>query len=146
MPASKRPTPSIVARRFPPYGQIVDPFERRKIVDDRQYLGQLRLDTPEQVADHNALNEQMWLYSHLFQPVLHLYEKTAVGERVRRKWDEAKTPYERLLASGVLSAEQQARVPQLYEQTNPPQLREAISCRLAALWEAATTQPPSSAA
>src|SRR5947209_7284922 len=26
------PKPSIVARRFPPYGQIVDPFERRKIV------------------------------------------------------------------------------------------------------------------
>ena len=112
----------------------------------RKSLGQLRLDTSEQLADLNALYEQMWLYYNLFQPVLHLCEKTVVGDRVRRKWDEAKTPYERLLASGVLSAQQQARLQQLYEQTNPLQLREAIYCRLAALWEAATTQPPSSAA
>ena len=111
----------------------------------RQYLGQLRLDTPEQVAALDALYEQMWLYYNLFQPVLHLCEKTLVGDKVVRKWDEAKTPYERLLAKGVLSPEQQARLQQLYEQTNPLQLRQAIYRQLATLWEAATTQPGSAA-
>src|SRR5205085_3003078 len=31
----------------------------------RQYLGQLRLDSPEQMAALNALYEQMWLYYNL---------------------------------------------------------------------------------
>ncbi len=110
----------------------------------RQYLGDLRLDTPEQIAALNALYEQMWLYYNLFQPVLHLAEKTLVGDKVVRKWDVAKTPYERLVASGVLSQEQQARLQQFYEQTNPRQLREAIYRQLDALWQSATQ--PSSAA
>jgi hypothetical protein len=111
----------------------------------RQYFGTLRLDTPEQVAAINVLYEQMWLYYNLFQPVLHLCEKAVVADHVVRKWDEAKTPYERLRASSVLSAEQQARLQQLYEQTNPLQLRQAIYRQLAALWEATTSQPSSAA-
>ncbi len=111
----------------------------------RQYVGQLRLDTPEQVADLDALYEQMWLYYNLFQPVLHLCEKTLVGDKVLRKWDQAKTPYERLVASGVLRPQQQARLQQLYEQTNPLQLREAIYRQLDALWQSTTPQPSSAA-
>ena len=110
----------------------------------RQYLGQVRLDTPEQIAALNTLYEQMWLYYNLFQPVLHLGEKTLVGDKVRRKWDQAQTPYERLVASGVLSPQQQARLQQHYEQTNPLQLRTAIYHQLDALWQSATQ--PSTAA
>ncbi len=110
----------------------------------RQYLGDLRLDTAEQIAALKTLYEQMWLYYNLFQPVLHLCEKTMVGDKVRRKWDAAKTPYERLLASSVLSQEQQARLQQHYEQTNPLQLRETLYCQLDKLWQSATQ--PSSAA
>jgi hypothetical protein len=109
----------------------------------REYLGDLRLDTPEQIAALNTLYEQMWLYYNLFQPVLHLCEKTLVGDKVRRKWDAAQTPYERLRASGVLSQEQQARLQQLYEQTTPLQLRQAIYRQLEALWQSALPAPSS---
>jgi hypothetical protein len=111
----------------------------------RQYLGQARLDTPEQITALNALYEQMWLYYNLFQPVLHLVEKTMVGDKVVRKWDAAKTPYERLLATGLLSPEQQAQLQQLYEQTNPFQLRETIYRQLDVLWEIASAQSGSAA-
>ncbi len=104
----------------------------------RQYFGTLRLDTPEQVAAMNALYEQMWLYYNLFQPVLHLAEKRVGTEGVQRKWDTAQTPYQRLLTSGQLSAEQQARLQALYEQTNPLRLRDDIYRGLAALWETCT--------
>ena len=106
----------------------------------RQYFGELRLDTPEQVAAGNALYERMWLYYNLFQPVMHRTEKTVEGDKVRRKWDEAQTPYQRLLATGVLSQEQQERLQTLYEQTNPLQLREEIYAGLAALWDGALAQ------
>ena len=106
----------------------------------RQYFGELRLDTPEQIAAGNALYERMWLYYNLFQPVMPLTDKTVEGDKVRRKWDEAQTPYQRLLATGVLSPEQQERLQDLYEQTNPLQLREEIYRGLAALWDAALAQ------
>jgi hypothetical protein len=104
----------------------------------RRYFGQLRLETPEQIAAGNRLYEQMWVYYNLFQPVMHLSEKIVDGERTQRKWDEPKTPYERLLATGVLSQEQQQRLQQLYEQTNPWQLRQAIYAGFTQLWEQAT--------
>ena len=103
----------------------------------RQYFGQLRLDTLSQIAAGNALYERMWLYYNLLQPVMHLSEKIIAGEKVRRKWDQAQTPYQRLLATGVLSPEQQERLNTLYEQTNPLLLREEISTGLAVLWDGA---------
>lgn len=106
----------------------------------RQYLGELRLDTPAQIAAGNALYERMWVYYNLFQPVMHLSEKTVEGDKVRRKWAQAQTPYQRLEATGVLSQEQQERLNTLYEQTNPLLLREEIYTSLAVLWETALTQ------
>jgi hypothetical protein len=106
----------------------------------RQYFGELRLETAEQIAAGNRLYERMWLYYNLFQPVMHLSEKTVEGDKVRRKWDQAQTPYQRLLATGVLSQEQQERLNELYEQTNPLLLRKEIYTGLAALWDAALAQ------
>jgi hypothetical protein len=100
----------------------------------RQYFGDLRFDRPEQIEAMNALYEQMWLYYNLFQPVMHLIEKTAVGDKVRRKWDQARTPFERLKATGKLSAQQEQRLQTLYEQTSPHHLREEIYQCLAQLW------------
>jgi len=77
----------------------------------------------------------MWLYYNLFQPVLHLAEKGMGPDGSQRKWDTAQTPYQRLLASGKLSAQQQARLQVLYEQTNPLRLRQSIYEGLAALWD-----------
>ena len=111
----------------------------------RQYLADLRLDTPEQIAALNALYEDMWLYYNLFQPVLHLSEKQMVGDKVLRKWDAAQTPYERLLASGILSRDQQTRLQQLYEHTNPLQLRKALYRQLEAIWQRALASPTSAA-
>jgi hypothetical protein len=103
----------------------------------RQYFGKARLETPEQIVAGNRLYEQMWVYYNLFQPVMHLTAKIVTSDKVRRSWDEAKTPFERLLATGVLSQEQQQRLQALYEQTNPLQLREAIYEGLTRLWEQA---------
>ncbi len=105
----------------------------------RQYFGTLRLETPEQIRAGNRLYEQMWLYYNLFQPVMHLVAKTVTDNKVHRSWDTAKTPFERLLATGVLSQEQQHRLQALYEQTNPLHLRQTIYEGLAHLWEQAVS-------
>jgi IS30 family transposase len=101
----------------------------------RQYLGYDRLDTPEQREAVNALYERMWIYYNLFQPVLHLIKKEVIDGKVKRGWDEAQTPYARLLTVGAIRPEQQERLQQLYQQTNPLALRQEIYERLTALWE-----------
>ena len=104
----------------------------------RQYFGDLRFDRCEEIEAMNALYEQMWVYYNLFQPVMHLIGKTVVDDKVRRKWDQAQTPFERLKATGKLSAERQQQLQTLYEQTNPWQLREEIYQQLAQLWQQST--------
>ena len=92
----------------------------------RAYLGHGRLDTPEQCAALNALYERMWVYYNLFQPVLHLVEKTPDGTRVRRRWDDAATPVARLRATDALDPAERAHLEALYATTNPRALRRTI--------------------
>jgi hypothetical protein len=102
-------------------------------------VANIRLDTPEQVQAMNALYEKMWLYYNFFQPVMHLEEKVCQADKVVRHWDQAQTPYQRLVATGTLSSDRQARLQALYEQTNPMALRKEIYRLLAALWETPTS-------
>ena len=107
----------------------------------RAYVGYGRLATAAQAAALDQLYEQLWLYYNLFQPVLHLREKTHDHGTVRRKWDTATTPYQRVRPTGVLSPEWQATLDARYAQTNPRQLRRTIEAGLQRLW-----LPPSAAA
>jgi hypothetical protein len=96
----------------------------------RAYLGQARLDTAEHCAALNALYDQMWVYYNLFQPVLHLVEKTHDGVRTHRRWDDATTPFARLLATNTLEPAARERLEHLYAETNPRALRRTIQDRL----------------
>jgi len=101
----------------------------------RAYMGYERLDSGGQCAALNALYDQLWVYYNLFQPVLHLVGKDVVDGKLRRKWDQAQTPYQRLLSSSILSPEQEARLAALYAGTNPRQLRKAIYQAVERLWQ-----------
>jgi hypothetical protein len=46
--------------------------------------------------------------------------------KVKRKWDKAKTPYQRLLEVGALVGSSAERLALLYAQTNPRKLRREI--------------------
>ena len=102
----------------------------------RAYLGYGRLDTPAQAEALDRLYEQLWLYYNLFQPVLHLAEKVVTDSRLRRKWDTATTPYQRVVSTGVLTEDWRVTLDARYAQTNPRQLRRTIYADLARLWVA----------
>ena len=75
----------------------------------------------------------MWSYYNLFQPVLHLVEKTHDGVRTRRRWDHATTPVARLRATNTLDPSARDRLERLYAETNPRALRLTIRAGLNAL-------------
>jgi len=76
----------------------------------------------------------MWLYYNFFLPVMRLKEKTtspsppAQGQplRIRRRFDRARTPLDRLCETDAISEEQKEQLRTLRDQTNPRQLRREI--------------------
>lgn len=126
--------------RSRPYQKNDNRFvEQKNATLVRQYFGTIRLDTAAQLKMMNTLYDKMWLYYNFFQPVMHLQEKICQVDHVVRHWDQAQTPYERLLATGTLSAEQHSRLQAWYDQTNPMVLRKEIYRLLAALWDLSTS-------
>ena len=105
----------------------------------RAYLGNERLDTVAQTLAMNRLYNQMWLYYNLFQPVMHLCAKQPVTEngeqvRYRRRYDEARTPFDRLCATAAILPSQRTQLEQLRDRISPRQLRENIYDGIAQLF------------
>jgi hypothetical protein len=126
--------PGLALSRSRPYHKNDNRFvEQKNDTLVRAYFGNARLDTPAEGAALNMLYERMWLYYHLFQPVLHLVAKTVQGTQVQRRWDTAQTPYERVAATPALSLATRARLDALYQATNPRALRREIYTRIEAL-------------
>ena len=97
----------------------------------RAYLGYDRLDTVAQVQALNQLYDKLWVYCNFFQPMMRTTEKRVMptadgGTRMQRRYDRARTPFERLCESGVLSVQKRQELQAIYDQTNPLQLREEI--------------------
>lgn len=97
----------------------------------RAYLGYERLDSVAQVLALNALYDKLWLYYNLFQPMMHLVEKEIVHEddqppRVKRRHDQATTPFDRLCRTDAILPEHRTQLDALRDAINPRRLREAI--------------------
>ena len=98
----------------------------------RAFLGDDRLDTVAQTLAVNWLYDKMWRYYNLFQPVMRLKEKivdpNADGHstRIKRRFDDARTPFDRLCTTDAISQVHKAHLTALREQTNPRQLRQEI--------------------
>jgi len=124
--------PGLQWSRSRPYEKNDNRFvEQKNSSVVRAYLGYQRLDTVEQVRAMNCLYDKLWLYYNFFQPVLRLKEKHYLhlesGEvRLKRSYGQAQTPWDRLLATGVLSEAAKQALLSLKQQTNPRQLRVEI--------------------
>jgi len=112
----------------------------------RAYLGHERLDTGAQTRALNELYDKIWVYFNFFQPVMRLREKRFVlaedgASRVQRRFDQARTPFERLCATSTLSPETRTKLERLREQTNPRKLRKDIYQRIDQLLDLPNATP-----
>jgi hypothetical protein len=74
------------------------------------------------------------LVVNCFQPSLKLRTKIPKGEQVRRVYDVAQTPLQRLLASGVLPEDRQHDLRERVQQIDPLALSEQLDALRHALW------------
>ena len=82
-------------------------------------MGYLRYDTTEELESLNELYRYLRLYVNFFQPVMKLKEKTKIGSRVKKRYDIAKTPYQRVIESKYIHSAIKRKLKRQYEELNP---------------------------
>jgi len=107
--------------------------EQKNWTHVRQWLGYDRFDNPKIVGLLNDLYKSEWrLYHNFFIPSVKLLEKKRVASKTIKRFDNPKTPYQRLLEtdSKHISAETKALLAKQYEELNPFELRAAIEKKI----------------
>jgi hypothetical protein len=107
----------------------------------RQLIGYDRFASQAAYAQLARVYRLARLHVNFFQPVQKLLTKRRDGARVHRVFDRAQTPYQRLCASGVLSAEARTRLEAWYQRLTPLQLRRDLDAALDQLWALAAPDP-----
>ena len=100
----------------------------------RRFIGYHRYSSRAALEALTAVHARLRPYVNFFHPVRKLLSKARHGARVLKRYDRAQTPYQRLLASGVLTPEHSAALTAEYQRLNPVQLRTELQTRLDALW------------
>jgi hypothetical protein len=85
----------------------------------------------------NAVYSLLRLWVNYFQPSMKLIAKQRVGSRVRKQYDQAQTPYQRVLASPQVTSADKEALRQQFLSLNPVHVRRALDERLAKFWQQA---------
>jgi hypothetical protein len=100
--------------------------EQRNWTHVRKVVGYGRFDTTPELALLRALYTVLRLYRNFFQPTIKLRSKERIEGKIHRTYEVPKTPYQRLLDSGQLSAAAEKRLRAQYESLNIVELRREV--------------------
>ena len=100
----------------------------------RHTVGYDRWETEQELVLLKSIYDDLRLYINFFQPSFKLIAKERLGNKTRKQYDPAKTPYQRVLDRTDISLEAKARLMNLYVQLNPAELRRRIDQKTAKLW------------
>ncbi len=103
----------------------------------RRLVGYDRYNSRAALEALNRIYDLTRLYVNFFQPVMKLVSKTRHGAKVQKVYDTARTPYQRLLGSGVLTEAKRQELAATYHGLNPVLLLSEINENLEHLWKLA---------
>ncbi len=101
----------------------------------RRTVGYDRFETTAELDLLHNIYDDLRLYMNFFQPVLKLIGKIQVDGKTIKRYDQAATPFRRVLASDQVTLDVKARLTYLYRQLNPVALRDSIDQKVARLWK-----------
>ena len=106
--------------------------EQKNYTHVRAWLGYERFDTKKQlIAINDLYRKELRLYNNFFLPVMKIVSKEKINNSVcRKKYDVAKTPYQRLMESNKISKEQKRKLYDLYLTLNPVQLKKIADVKI----------------
>ena len=101
----------------------------------RREVGYDRWETAQELALLESIYADLRPYVNFFQPSVKLIAKERIGNKTIKRYDTAKTPYQRVLERKDIPVEAKARLINLYLQLNPAELRPQIDQNTAKLWK-----------
>ena len=111
--------------------------EERNWLSVRRQVGYDRYNSQKALELLHQLYAVLSAHNNFFRPVRKLVGKERLGCKVVKRYDEPKTPYQRLLAAGVLSEPGRVALEKRFLTLNPAQLQRRIDQLLRQLWESA---------
>lgn len=109
--------------------------EQKNWTHVRKLVGYLRYDTIEEMDLLNSLYADTRLFKNFFQPVIKLVFKERVGGKLHRKYDKARTPYQRIMESDEVSKDKKKELEKIYLSLNPAALKRQIDKKLNLLYQ-----------
>ncbi len=117
--------------------------EQKNWTHVRQWFGYHRLDKRVLVGLMNHLYTQQWrLYHNFFLPSVKLVEKKLVEGKTMKRYDQPKTPYQRILESPSISASVKHSLTEQFQALNPFKLRNAIEDQLNTIFRVLRSKKP----
>ena len=92
----------------------------------RRTVGYLRYDTEEELRVLNDLYAEERLIQNFFSPQMKLLAKTREGARVHKRYDQAQTPYARVLASSAIDDSAKERLRTEFLDLNPAAIQRRV--------------------
>lgn len=96
----------------------------------REMVGYERYDTPEAIVWLNEIYEYVDLYANLILPMRKVVSKERVGKRIKKRFDKARTPFQRLVEAGVMTKETTQRLRDIQAYLNPLEIRRTLDALL----------------
>src|SRR5438034_516216 len=109
-------------------------IEQKNWTHVRKLVGYVRYDSPAALEALNALYDDLRLLQNLWLPSVKLVKKMRVGSRLRRQYDAAQTPFERVRACPEADPVQVARLTRLRETLDPFALAARIDQQIGRLY------------
>jgi hypothetical protein len=100
--------------------------EQRNWTHIRKEVGYRRFDSPQACDLLNQLYIALAQWKNFFLPTMKLIEKRRVRGKIHRRYDEPKTPYQRVIESGQLPTEALQILKATFDGLNPVELKRTI--------------------
>ena len=114
--------------------------EQRNGLLVRRLVGYDRFSSRAAWTVLQRLYDLLRLQHNFFRPVRKLLSKQRIGSKVRKRYDAAQTPYQRVLAAGALTLEQRQALAAQFHALDPIALARDIQRTLDVLWTLADTR------
>jgi len=100
----------------------------------RQQVGYGRYETQAALAQLNIVYDELRGWTNFWQPTLKLVAKEREGAKVRKTYDDAKTPYQRMLAANVITDSTRVDLAETFAARGPHETKRRLGAALAQLY------------
>lgn len=122
----------VILKRGRPYRKNDQCYvEQKNFTHVRELFGWDRMDKKELIGVMNDIYKYEWsILQNLFYPSMKLESKLRIGAKVKKRYSDPETAFERVLASPSVAPEIKEKLRQIEQTTNPFELKKMIETKL----------------